>query len=107
MADDLGLDVVISNLFLTKTIAASKKKTDKTDARILTDLLRGGYSIACYIPNKKTVEERELVRARRNIVYTRTAQKNRISGILLQKGIKIKGDKFAYPGIARLQKLGP
>ena len=106
MTDDLGLDVVISNPFLTKAIAASKKKTDKTDARVLADLLRGGYSIACYIPSKKTMEERELVRTRRNMVYTRTAQKNRISGILLQKGIKIKGDKFAYPGIARLQKLG-
>ena len=106
MADDLGLDVVISNPFLTKAIAASKKKTDKTDARVLADLLRGGYSIACYIPSKKTMEERELVRTRRNLINSRTIQKNRISGILLQKGIKIKGDKFAYPGIARLQKLG-
>ncbi len=106
MADDLGLDVMIFNTFLTKAIAAPKKKTDKTDARSLADLLRGRYSIACCIPSKKTAKERELVRTRRNMVYTRTAQKNRISGILLQKGIKIKGDKFAYPGIARLQKLG-
>ncbi len=62
--------------------------------------------IACRTPSKKTMEERELVRARRNLVSSRTAQKNRISGMLLQKGIKIKGDKLACPCIARLQKLG-
>ena len=39
--DDLGYDVILSNPAQTKAIAASKKKTGKVDAHILTDLLRG------------------------------------------------------------------
>ncbi|MDI1494720.1 MAG: Transposase [Cenarchaeum symbiont of Oopsacas minuta] len=43
MTDRLDLDVVLSNPYQTKAIAASTKKTDKVDAQILADLLRGGY----------------------------------------------------------------
>jgi len=41
MKDELGFDVVLSNPYHTKATAASKKKTDKIDAHILADLLRG------------------------------------------------------------------
>ena len=40
--DDLGYEMILSNPAQTKAIAASKKKTDKVDAHILADLLRGG-----------------------------------------------------------------
>ena len=46
-------NVTLSNPYLTKAIAASKKKTDKIDAKILADLLRGGYIATCYVPDKK------------------------------------------------------
>ena len=36
MTDTLGLEVILSNPYQTKAIAASKKKTDRVDARILT-----------------------------------------------------------------------
>ena len=42
MRDELGLDVILSNPYTTKLIAESKKKTDKVDAAILADMLRGG-----------------------------------------------------------------
>ena len=45
MTDTLGYKVTLSNPYLTKAIAASKKKTDKIDAKILADLLRGGYIV--------------------------------------------------------------
>ncbi len=44
MTRDLGLDVVLSNPYKTKLIAESKKKTDKVDAFILADMLRGRLS---------------------------------------------------------------
>ena len=50
-------NVTLSNPYLTKAIAASKKKTDKIDAKILADLLRGGYIARCYVPDKKIVEQ--------------------------------------------------
>ena len=43
MKDEMGLDVILSNPYTTKLIAESKKKTDKVDAAILADMLRGGY----------------------------------------------------------------
>ncbi len=50
-----------------------------------------GYIAKCYVPNKKTVEQRQLVRDRKKPVQWRTAVKNSIHGILLQEGIKIPG----------------
>ncbi|MDI1495136.1 MAG: Transposase [Cenarchaeum symbiont of Oopsacas minuta] len=43
MTDRLDLDVVLLNPYQIKAIAASTKKTDKVDAQILANLLRGGY----------------------------------------------------------------
>ena len=50
MRNDLGLDVVLSDPYKTRLIAESKKKTDKVDALILADMLRGGYIAECYVP---------------------------------------------------------
>ena len=55
MTDVLGPDVTLSNPYQTKTMEYSKKKTDKIDAKILADLLRGGYIAQCYTPNKEIV----------------------------------------------------
>ncbi|MDI1495410.1 MAG: Transposase [Cenarchaeum symbiont of Oopsacas minuta] len=102
MTDRLDLDVVLSNPYQTKAIAASTKKTDKVDAQILADLLRGGYINKCYVPNKKTVEQRQLVRYRHKLVQARTSM---IHGILLQKGIKIPGRTFSDKYVASLKAI--
>ena len=90
MTEDLKLDVIVSNPYQTKAIAASKKKTDKVDARILAQLLRGGYIEQCYVPPVKIVEGRQMVRHRRSLVETQTKFKNQIHDILLQAGVHIK-----------------
>ncbi len=102
MTDRLDLDVILSNPYQTKAIAASTKKTDKVDAQILANLLRGGYINECHVPGKKIVEQRQLVRYRHKLVQARTNMKNSIHGILLQKGIKIPGRTFSYKYIASL-----
>ena len=58
--DDLGYEVILSNPAQTKAIAASKKKTDKIDAHVLVDLLRGGYIAESYVPDKRVIESRQL-----------------------------------------------
>ena len=40
LAWDLGLDVILSNPYLTRLITKSKKKTNRFDARALTDRSR-------------------------------------------------------------------
>ncbi|MDI1496023.1 MAG: Transposase [Cenarchaeum symbiont of Oopsacas minuta] len=44
MTDILDLDVILSNPYPTKAIVASTKKTNKIDAQILANLLRGAGS---------------------------------------------------------------
>ena len=56
MRDELGLDVVLSDPYKTKLIAESKKKTDKVDALILADMLRGGYISECYTKKEKFIQ---------------------------------------------------
>ena len=53
MAEDLGLDVILSNPYTTMLIAKSKKKTDKVDAAVLADMLRGNYIPPCYVPDSQ------------------------------------------------------
>ena len=62
MVHDLGLDVILSNPYKTRLIAESKKKTDKVDAFILADMLRGGYIASCYVPDFETIDNRKLAR---------------------------------------------
>ena len=93
--DDLGYEVILSNPAQTKAIAASKKKTDKVDAHILADLLRGGHIAVSHVPDKKIIESRQMVRYRHDKVEQRTQCKNVIHGILLQDAITIPGTTFS------------
>ena len=106
LREELGLDVMLSNPYATRPIAESKKKTDKVDARILADLLRGGYISACHVPGAETVRDRQLVRCRAGHVSTRTDYKNRIHGILLQNGTRVEGAPFSAPWTAWVGRLG-
>ena len=93
--DDLGYDVILSNPAQAKAIAASKKKTDKVDAHILADLLRGGYIAVSHVPDKEIIESRQMVRYRHDKIEQRTQCKNVIHGILLQDAITIPGTTFS------------
>ena len=106
MRNDLGLDVVLSDPYKTRLIAESKKKTDKVDALILADMLRGGYIAECYVPEGRTADERKLVRYRRMLVKSRTREKNLIHGILLQMSVDPGAAPFSSAWLAQVRKLG-
>ena len=105
MKDEMGLDVILSNPYTTKLIAESKKKTDKVDAAILADMLRGGYIAECHVTDSKTTKERELVRYRHTMVETRARMKNSVHGILLQNSMKPTGASFTHRWIAQLRQM--
>ena len=105
LAGDLGLDVILSNPYLTRLIAKSKKKTDRFDAHALADLLRGGYIRAFYVLPPKTVEEKQAVRFRTKMVQSRARLKNMIHGILLRESINIYGLTFAPAFVRSLHGL--
>ncbi len=88
--------VVLANPARTKAIAQAKIKTDKIDAITLANLLRGGYIAESYIPPKKIMELRELVRYRANLVRMRTNVKNRIHAYLLMNNVKIDDKNYPF-----------
>jgi transposase len=89
LSEERKLDVVLSNPIKTRAIASAKIKTDKLDAVKLADLLRGGYIAECYVPDRRIMDLRELVRHRAALVRMRTKLKNKIHSIVLMKGITV------------------
>jgi transposase len=107
LSEEKHLDVILSNPVKTRAIASAKIKTDKLDAVKLADLLRGGYIAECYVPDRKTMELRELVRHRATLVRMRTRLKNKIHGILLMKGIVFPDVRpFTKEHVQKLKELG-
>ena len=105
LVGDLGLDAILSNHYLTRLIAKSKKKTDWFDAHALADLLRGGYIHASYVLPPKTVDEKQAILFRTRMVQSRARLKNMIHGILLQESIKIHRFTFAPAFVRALHGL--
>jgi len=89
LSEKKHLNVVLSNPIKTRAIASAKIKTDKLDAVKLANLLRGGYIAECYVPDRRIMDLRELVRHRAALVRMRTKLKNKIHSIVLMKGIQI------------------
>jgi transposase len=102
------LDVRLSNPVKIRAIASAKIKTDKLDAIKLADLLRGGYIAECYVPDRRIMDLRELVRHRAALVRMRTKLKNKIHSIMVMNGTSISYDgthSFTKGYIEKLKEL--
>jgi transposase len=97
--------VISSNPVKTKAIASAKVKTDRLDAFTLADLLRGGYIAESYIPPRRIMDLREMVRHRAGLVRVRTSLKNKIHGHLLMRGVKIEGKPFSKAHVDKLRAI--
>ena len=96
LSEEKHLNVVLSNPIKTRAIASAKIKTDKLDAAKLANLLRGGYIAECYVPDRRIMDLRELVRHRTALVRMRTKLKNKIHSIVLMKGIQTSGKHCSF-----------
>jgi transposase len=96
LSEEKHLNVVLSNPVKTRAIASAKIKTDKLDAEKLANLLRGGYIAECYVPDRRVMDLRELVRHRASLVRMRTKLKNKIHSIVLMKGIRISSKHCSF-----------
>jgi transposase len=97
--------VVVSNPAKTKATASAKLKTDKVDAFMLANLLRGGYIAESYVPSRRVMSLRELVRYRANLVRIRGTIKNRVHAYLLMNNIKIGYSPFTNGFLEELGKV--
>jgi len=109
MADILqkaGIDVHLANPLKVKAIASARIKTDKIDADVLCDLLRGNLLPEAYFSSPEMRMWKELVRFRLSLVNLRTQTKNKIHAILGKNGyIPQFTNTFGKGGRAWLSEL--
>jgi transposase len=107
LLESLGHSVVVSHPRKTRMIADAKIKTDKLDAKILVELLRGGLLPTSYVPPKEVRELRHLVRHRIALGRIRSGLKTRIKTELRRKNIKYRDGAtcFTEKGKVELRRL--
>lgn len=82
-----GLPVVLAHPLRTKAIASARIKTDELDAKTLAHLLRADLVPMSYIPTIKEQEDRDLSRARCQLVKQQTWIKNQIHSLLTKENL--------------------
>lgn len=88
--ESLGAEVVIVDPRKVRVIAETKHKTDRTDARILADLLRtDALPKALWRAPQETKELRDQVRLRQGLVAQRTALMGRARSMAAGLGIRL------------------
>jgi transposase len=91
----LGMDVYVVNPNKVKAIADSKRKTDKIDAKILSELLRiDALPQKVHMAEGKNRELRDLIQARHQVIKGYTNLMNYLRGLLRQEGIHVKAREF-------------
>lgn len=105
----MGIEVYVVNPNRVKAIAESKCKTDKIDAKILSELLRiGGLPERIRMAEGVDRELRDLMQARFQVVKGYTNLMNYLRGLLRQEGVRIPAREFKKTGYVlwlRTQRL--
>lgn len=95
----LGCTVSLAHPLKVRAIASARIKTDRIDAGILCDLLRGNLLPTSYVPPAPIRDLRELLRHRLRLVHDRTQVKNRLTTLLIKSNLTAPGtDPFGVKG---------
>jgi transposase len=84
------------------------RKTDVKDAEWIADLVRHGLVAKSFVPPKPLRELRDLLRYRRKLVESQTAERNRLLKLLETANIKlasVASDVFGVSGMSMLEAL--
>jgi transposase len=101
-------DIVLANPYKTRIIAEAQVKTDKVDAFILAQLLRGNLISSVHIGSRENRQRKEVLRQRAFFVRQRTMLRNRIHRLLGgQHEVKLPqcSDLFGKKGLSFLEGL--
>jgi len=100
------IDTKLANPYKTRIIAEAKIKSDKLDARILSDLLRTDLIYESYVPKRDDRDKRSLVRHRITLSRTKTKLANKVHSILDKYDYQTDlTDIFSKSGIEWLKSL--
>jgi len=91
----MGIRVYVVNPNKVKAIAESKRKTDKIDAKLLSDLLRlGALPQEVIMAEGQARQLRDLIQARQKVIDGYTNLMNYLRGLLRQEGISLPARAF-------------
>jgi transposase len=94
----MGIRVYVVNPNKVKAIAESKRKTDKIDAKLLSDLLRlGALPQEVIMAEGEARQLRDLIQARQKVIDGYTSLMNYLRGLLRQEGILLPSRAFNNP----------
>src|SRR6201985_2298109 len=79
--------VKVAHPLMLRAIAAAKRKNDKIDASKIADCLRCDFLPGCHMASTEIRDRRRTLRYRGLLVKQMVQMKNRISGLLLEKGV--------------------
>ncbi len=99
-------EVIVGNAHHIKNVPG--RKTDVKDSEWIADLVRHGLIAKSFVPPKPIRELRDLLRYRRKLVESRTAERNRLLKLLESANIKLSSvasDVFGISGMAMLKAL--
>jgi transposase len=93
-----------------KAIGASKKKSDKVDARTIADLIRCNLLPACWVAPAEIRELRRMLRYRNLVVGQAKQMKNKMSGLLMECGAeynkkRLHGGKYFSELMGNLEEV--
>jgi transposase len=97
-----GWEVEIADARKVKQVAPLACKTDKVDARVLSELCLRDLVPALWVPSLSERELRERLRRRMHLVRMRTMASNRIFGLLTQWGLRLSLQRLREPDAVRL-----
>ena len=105
--EENGIDTKLANPYKTRIIAEARIKSDKLDARILSDLLlRTDLIYESYVPKRENRDKRSLVRHRITLSRTKTKLVNKVHSILDKYDYRTElTDIFGKSGIEWLKAL--
>ena len=79
--------VKVAHPLMLRAIAAAKRKNDRIDASKIADCLRCDFLPECHMASTEIRDRRRTLRYRGLLVKQMVQMKNRISGLLLEKGV--------------------
>lgn len=106
LIENLGVDVHLAHPMRVKAIASARVKTDKIDAGVLCDLLRGNLLPEAYFSPPNVRSWKEQCRFRASLLNLRTQVKNKIHAILFKHALRHNfSNLFGKGGRAWLRSL--
>jgi transposase len=107
-----AVDLKVAHPEMLKAITAAKKKNDRADAEMITDLLRVNLLPECHMLSEEIRELRRILRYRNHVVRTAVKMQNKMSGLLMEVGAsyskkRLHGKKYFHELLERVDEIPP